>query len=34
LLVEEPGRKARTREFRAGRDLGNGADGDVARLAF
>lgn len=34
LLVEEPGRKARTREFRAGRDLGNGAYGDVARLAF
>ena len=34
VLVEEPGRKARTREFRAGRDLGNGADADVARLAF
>ena len=34
VLVEEPGRKARTREFRAGRDLGNGADGDVSRLAF
>jgi hypothetical protein len=34
LLVEEPGRKPRTREFRAGKDTGNGATGDVARLAF
>jgi predicted small secreted protein len=34
MLVEEPGRKARTREFRAGKDAGNGAAGDVARLAF
>lgn len=34
LLVEEPGRKPRAREFRAGKDAGNGAAGDVARLAF
>ena len=34
LQVEEPGRKVRVREFRAGRDVGNGAGGDVQRLAF
>jgi hypothetical protein len=34
MLVEEPGRKPRTREFRAGKDVGNGAGADVARLAF
>jgi hypothetical protein len=34
LQVEEPGRKPRVREFRAGRDVGNGAGGDVQRLAF
>jgi hypothetical protein len=34
VLVEEPGRKPRTREFNAGKDVGNGADGAVARLAF
>jgi len=34
MLVEEPGHKPRTREFQAGRDAGNGAAGDVARLAF
>jgi len=34
LQVEEPGRKPRIRAFRAGRDIGNGAGGDVQRLAF
>lgn len=34
MLVEEPGRKPRIREFRAGKDVGNGVSGDVARLAF
>ena len=34
LQVEEPGRKPRVREFVAGRDVGNGASGDVKRLAF
>jgi hypothetical protein len=34
LLVEEPGRKQRTREFRAGRDVGNGAATEVQRLMF
>jgi hypothetical protein len=34
LLVEEPGRKPRVREFRAGKDVGNGSGGDVQRLAF
>jgi hypothetical protein len=34
MLVEEPGRKPRTREFRAGKEAGNGAAGAVARLAF
>jgi hypothetical protein len=34
VLVEEPGRKPRVREFRAGKDVGGGAGGDVQRLAF
>ena len=34
LLVEEPGRKQRTREFRAGKDVGNGAATEVQRLMF
>jgi hypothetical protein len=34
LLVEEPGRKPRTREFRAGRDVGSGAVTEVQRLMF
>jgi len=34
LQVEEPGRKVRVRQFRAGRDIGNGAGGEVQRLAF
>jgi len=34
LLVEEPGRKPRMREFRAGRDVGNGAVTDLQRLMF
>jgi hypothetical protein len=34
LLVEEPGRKPRTREFRAGKDVGNGASTEVQRLMF
>jgi hypothetical protein len=34
MLVEEPGRKPRTRVFQAGKDAGNGAAGDVTRLAF
>jgi hypothetical protein len=34
LQVKEPGRKPRIRAFRAGRDIGNGAGGDVQRLAF
>ena len=34
LRIEEPGGKPRVREFRAGRDAGAGAAGDVQRLAF
>jgi hypothetical protein len=34
LLVEEPGRKTRTREFRAGRDVGTGTAADLQRLMF
>ena len=34
VLIEEPGRKPRTREFQAGRDVGNGALAEVERLKF
>ena len=34
LLVEEPGRKPRVRQFRAGKDVGSGAVSDVGRLVF
>jgi hypothetical protein len=34
LRIEEPGRKPRSREFRAGKDVGSGAMEQVARLEF
>ena len=34
LLVEEPGGRARVREFRSGKDVGNGAVGELQTLTF
>jgi len=34
VLVEEPGGRARIREFTAGKDVGNGAAGQLRRLSF
>ena len=34
LRVEEPGRKPRTREFRAGKDVGSASENQLKRLTF
>jgi hypothetical protein len=34
LWVEEPGRKPRIREFRAGKDVGSGVEEDIRSLVF
>ena len=34
LRIEEPGRKPRVREFRAGKDVGNGAQEELQSLVF
>jgi len=34
MLIEEPGRKPRIREFRAGKDVGNGAEENLQSLVF
>jgi hypothetical protein len=34
LRIEEPGRKPRVREFRAGKDVGNGAEDKLQSLVL